>query len=198
MSLADAVQEKIDDMREGFRLWLTALVRPGVAVVDGNQYRPQPVYPFVSYGFLGGFRKLGRSDAIIAEADGKFYMIAHRQATFSVFAHGKPIVDSQYSKLMRATDILTAIQMGIDEPVAYGNLSSRGIAILGDNGVLNTTIIEENTYMPRATLDLIVGLSIKAEVLPGWIESVEVTGRVDMNFDGIFEKVVGPYTYEEE
>jgi hypothetical protein len=193
--IQQAVKESVDRTREGLRLWLKAATNPGTPIVDGFQYEPKPVYPYVSFGFLGTLVKLGRADSLVFDRVlNKFILRAHRQATISINAHGKPY-EGTYNSLYRATDILAGVQMHIDEPTAYGFLQTRNIAILGDNGVVDTTLFQENVWMPRANLDLLIGISFHAEIQPGWIERVEVSGNLDTTLDGQFSKEFGPYTY---
>lgn len=192
------IRRRMDEVRAGIRSWLMACMPPGVPVVDENQYKPEPKGPYVSFGFVGGLVKLGRADSFpYDKAINAFKVRMHRQATLTINAFGKPYTDL-YSDLYRATDILSGVQACIDEPTAYTHLQSRGIAIWGDSSVQDRTELKDNVYYPRATLDLILGVSIEATIDPGYIETVRVTGRLDADFDGSFEKEIGPFTIELE
>ena len=193
--LQKVVRDRMDSARASIRAWLLASVSPGIQVVDQHQYKPQPPFPYVSFGFLGGLIKLGRNDSFPYNKQlHAFKVRMQRQATLTIEAHGTPFTD-KYSDLYRATDILSGIQANIDEPIAYANLSKNGIAIWGDGSVIDTTVFEDNVYMPRATLDVTIGLSMEALIDPGFIERVRITGHLDTNFDGVHETDFGPYTF---
>lgn len=190
-----AIKQTMNDLRLAMRDWLTAATDPGTPIVDENQRAPQPVYPYVSFGFLGTMTKIGRADSSVYDPEANVFRLrAHRSATVTVNAHGKPYSGS-YNALVRATDVLSGIQMHIDEPFAYAKLAQKNFAILGDNGVIDTTVYEDNLWQPRANLDLIIGLSIAANIPLSWIETIEVTSKYDANFDGDFEKVFGPFIF---
>lgn len=188
-----AIKQTMDELRLAMHAWLTAALDPGTPVVDENQSTPQPRYPYVSFGFLGTLTKLGRQDSYVHDSTSDTFILrAHRSLTMTVNAHGKPYAGT-YNALIRATDILAGVQMQIDDPFAYAKLQEKHFAILGDNGVIDTTVFEDNLWQPRANLDLIIGLSIKAALPLSWIERVEITHKYDANFDGDFEKVFGPF-----
>ncbi len=192
--LAKVIKDKMDETRAAVRAWLQASVPQGWTIVDQNQYVPRPKPPYVSFGFLGGMTKLGRADSFPYDKRlHAFKVRMHRQATLSISAFGTPFTD-KYVDLLRATDMLTIVQAHIDEPVAYGALEKRGIAIWGDNSVIDTTYLEENVYQPAATLDLLLGISMEATIDPGSIERVRISGKLDADFDGTFEMDFGPFT----
>jgi hypothetical protein len=184
------VVNRLNDVRKTLRDFLSL---PGFPVVDQNQYRTHPKPPYISYKLITNFTKQAAFDELLFNrTDQQFYLKGHRQITASVQARGIPFTDEFRKGYVSANDILANVQWFFDHPSAVAMFHQNRIVIVRDMGVIDATILEDNAYVPRANMDVMLRIALHERVPMEWIQKVEITGRVDTNFDGIFNTEIGP------
>ena len=179
MAILDSyVKNRMDEVRAAMRAWLVSLAGENVPVVDEDQYRPVPDGPFLSLKFLSGLRMVGAFDMTILARDGNLYLHGHREATVSIKARGVSAKDS-YSQLVRATDMLSAVQWDYSKKSTVALLRTVGIVVIRDNGIIDTTKVEDTSFPPRAVMDLEIRFTLNEKLSladQNYINSVGITG----------------------
>jgi len=187
------IKDIFNEIREIILAWLSEATDLTVVIEGESDPRPDP--PFVSFKMLTGLVKIGGHDEqIAANATAPFTIRSHREFTISVNAVGKPVGNyDDLSDKIRATDILTDVELSLQKPTVIQRLKDAGLAVIHSDSIVDLSQIIENETEPRAKLDIILRLRIDRTDDPGVIEHVQLSGAFDSDMDGNADDIIfGP------
>jgi hypothetical protein len=142
--------------KSAIRTWaireLTVICGKNMAgfVIDGNQSKPRPKFPYASIQMLAAGVRVGGIDEMrYNEEDEEHEQHGTRTTTVSINVFGA-----------NANDILSRLRDSLDWPAVIDEFSVAGISHLGESGPMDMTAFEETKDIERSQLDLMLSYSI--------------------------------------
>jgi hypothetical protein len=188
----DNTKEKFNEIRSVLLAWLEDISDFPVVIAEESDPRPNQGEPHVAFKILTNLVKLGsRDEHRPATATTEYKVVSHREFTVSITAVGSPVSDDEdLDDKVRATDILNEIQLSLERPTVLDRFTEIDLAVVSEGTVVDTSLLLETETEPRATLDVIFRVRIDVEDDPGIIEKTRISGEIDSNMDGSFDKTI--------
>lgn len=178
------ISRRTKEIREFLFKWLTQVVTKYPVIIE-NQHDPRPMGPYVSFDFLTNFQKKGLNDEQ-RMVNGIQYQVGFREFTVSIKATGSAM-DGSKASFVSAVDILGSIQWNMEKPDNHLQFQAAGIGIIDTIDPIDTTALEDNVFVPTATMDVRLSARFSEKLSTAFIETTIVEGSVG-------ETTIGPHT----
>jgi len=163
--------------------WITAELPEGTGFVWENQNAPQPPYPYVSALVSSivpeGGRKERRTQYDATKPAGEeLDLVTFGTFTFTLTLSAHVDADAgAYDPLCNAQAIATRLQWSLSKQSVCDTLSAANVAIVGELAQTDTSLVINEEWISRATLDVSLrGVAVVSESTT-YIE--QVSGQVD-------------------
>ncbi len=187
MSNVTQIQERFNEINTVILEWLKEQADFPVVMAESSDPRPDETH--LSFKMLTNLIKLGAKDErIINKTTGKVTLRAHRQFTVAIEAIGNPVgPDEDLDDLIRATDILHAVHISLDQITVRDKFNAADLAIINEGTVTDISQLLETETEPRALLEIVLAARFDITDNPGYFDTVELTGDFDTDCDGEFD-----------
>ena len=137
----------------------------------------------------------GHDEKYTDPTDGRTVVRSHRNFTVRIEAVGQPVGPrDDLDRLLRATDMLQAVEMSTDTNSTISRLDRLGVAIVDEGDVLDISQFMETENEPRAVLDMIFRARFDQVDDPGYFDTIEFEGEFDSGRGGNPDHSTGTIT----
>lgn len=184
MSNVSAIKERLNEIQGAILAWLQEQADFPVIIADQSDPRPDETH--LSFKLLTSLIKLGGMDETIMDtATGIMTLRGFREFTVAIEAVGNPVgPDEDLDDMIRATDILNAVQLSIDLPSTRAYFDSFNVAIAEQGSVTDISQLLETEKEPRALLEVVFRARFDISDTPGYFDKVAMSGDFDADCDG--------------
>jgi len=183
------IRERIEDLRNAVQSWIEWAT--DYDAIDDDQYKPGPVNrAYFTYTIIAGLTRTALTqDALeLDETTGKWNKVGTRNITVSIKSRGLPPKGST-QRLLRATDMLAELEWSLDKPETKAIFERHGVTLISAEPIVETSLVENATLMPRAAMDIKVALTIKEPTTTQSIEKFILSGSLETGKEGELHEV---------